>query len=102
MSDDSPRIFSRRDLLKGAAIATAAAAAPAGMLAGLDAAPVADAVQAPAAAAPVREALETLTAQEADLLDLIVARLIPSDANGPGAREARAVRYIDRALSGAL
>jgi gluconate 2-dehydrogenase gamma chain len=101
MSDDQPRIISRRDLLKGAAIATAAAAAPAGMLAGLDAAPAADAVQV-AAAAPVREALETLTAQEADLLDLIVARLIPSDASGPGAREARAVRYIDRALGGAL
>jgi gluconate 2-dehydrogenase gamma chain len=43
-----------------------------------------------------------LTAAEADLLDAIVARLIPSDANGPGAREAQAVRYIDRALAGAL
>jgi gluconate 2-dehydrogenase gamma chain len=102
MADDQPRIISRRDLLKGAAIATAAAAAPAGMLAGLNAAPVADALQAPAAAAPVRAALETLTAQEADLLDQIVARLIPSDALGPGAREAGAVRYIDRALGGAL
>jgi gluconate 2-dehydrogenase gamma chain len=103
MSDDRPRIITRRDLLKGAGIAAAAAAAPAGML--LDAgavAPAVEAVQNPAAAAPVREALETLTAQEADLLDLIVARLIPADANGPGAREARAVRYIDRALSGAL
>jgi gluconate 2-dehydrogenase gamma chain len=47
-------------------------------------------------------ALETLTAEEADLLDLIVARLIPGDALGPGAREAGAVRYIDRALGGAL
>jgi gluconate 2-dehydrogenase gamma chain len=28
--------------------------------------------------------------------------LIPADANGPGAREARAVHYIDRALGGAL
>jgi len=35
-------------------------------------------------------------------LDLITARLIPSDALGPGAREAQAVRYIDRALAGAL
>jgi gluconate 2-dehydrogenase gamma chain len=60
---------------------------------------------APAAAqgaAATRVALETLTAQEGDLLDLIVARLIPSDALGPGAREARAVQYIDRALGGAL
>ena len=49
-----------------------------------------------------REPLETLTSGEADLLDAIVARLIPTDANGPGATEAHAVRYIDRALGGAL
>lgn len=48
------------------------------------------------------EALETLTAAEADILEAIVARLIPSDKNGPGAAEARAARYIDRALTGAL
>jgi len=46
--------------------------------------------------------LEALTADEADLLTAIVARLIPSDANGPGAVEAGAVHYIDRALAGAL
>jgi gluconate 2-dehydrogenase gamma chain len=50
----------------------------------------------------VRAALESLTAQEADLLDLITSRLIPTDALGPGAREAGVVRYIDRALGGAL
>jgi len=49
-----------------------------------------------------REPLETLTAAEADLLDAVVARLIPTDANGPGAAEARAVHYIDRALGGPL
>jgi len=49
-----------------------------------------------------REPLENLTATEADLLDAVVARLIPTDANGPGATEARAVHYIDRALGGAL
>jgi gluconate 2-dehydrogenase gamma chain len=49
-----------------------------------------------------REPLENLTATEADLLDAIVARLIPTDANGPGATEARAVHHIDRALGGAL
>jgi gluconate 2-dehydrogenase gamma chain len=49
-----------------------------------------------------REPLEHLTATEADLLDAIVARLIPTDANGPGATEARAAHYIDRALGGAL
>ena len=49
-----------------------------------------------------REPLEHLTAAEGDILDAIVARLIPTDANGPGATEARAARYIDRALGGAL
>src|SRR5258705_11231338 len=48
------------------------------------------------------EPLETLTASEMDLLAAIVARLIPTDANGPGATEARAAHYIDRALGGAL
>jgi len=46
--------------------------------------------------------LETLTTGEAGTLDAVVARLIPSDALGPGAKEAGATRYIDRALGGAL
>lgn len=53
-------------------------------------------------AAPRREPIENLTAAEADLLEAICARIIPTDANGPGAREARAAHYIDRALGGAL
>jgi len=52
--------------------------------------------------APRLEALETLTAAEADTLEAIVARLIPTDEHGPGATEARAAHYIDRALTGAL
>jgi gluconate 2-dehydrogenase gamma chain len=44
----------------------------------------------------------SLTATELATLDAICARLIPSDENGPGAREARAAHYIDRALGGAL
>jgi len=51
---------------------------------------------------PERPALQTLTPAEADLLDAVVARLIPSDELGPGAKEAGAVHYIDRALGGAL
>jgi gluconate 2-dehydrogenase gamma chain len=98
MADEHPRIITRRDILKGAgAVAAAATTGAAGMLAVAN--PL-DAVQNPST--PAREPLETLTAQEADLLDLIVARLIPADALGPGAREAKAVRYIDRALGGAL
>ena len=48
------------------------------------------------------DALENLSTAEAAILDALVARLIPSDESGPGAREARAARYIDRALGGAL
>ncbi len=51
---------------------------------------------------PGREPLQTLTAAEADTLEAIVARLIPTDGTGPGATEARAAHYIDRALGGAL
>ena len=53
-------------------------------------------------AAAGRDALESLTSAESDTLEAVVARLIPTDANGPGAKEARAARYIDRALGGAL
>jgi gluconate 2-dehydrogenase gamma chain len=49
-----------------------------------------------------REALESLTAQQAATVDAICARLIPSGANGRGATEARVGRYIDRALNGGL
>jgi len=48
------------------------------------------------------ERLESLTQDQASILDAVVARLIPSDALGPGAKEAGATRYIDRALAGAL
>lgn len=48
------------------------------------------------------EALMALTAAEAETLRAIVARIIPADENGPGALEARADRFIDRALAGAL
>jgi gluconate 2-dehydrogenase gamma chain len=97
--DEKPRIITRREILIGAgavaATAVSGAVVPGAVVPGAEA-------QAPATAVTAREALETLTAQEADLLDLIAARLIPSDALGPGAREAKVVRYIDRALGGAL
>jgi gluconate 2-dehydrogenase gamma chain len=106
MADDQPRVISRRDILRGAGIVGAAAL---GGPVAADATPDADAAQAAAAraaaAAPAtaaREAFENLTATEADLLEVIVERLIPSDEHGPGAKEARAAHYIDRALGGAL
>jgi len=90
--------ISRRDLLKRAAAVGGAAVVPASMV------PGAVLEQAPAVVPPAvrREPLENLTAAEADILEAVVARLIPTDANGPGATEARAAHYIDRALGGAL
>ncbi len=55
-----------------------------------------------AQAAPRRERVENLTAAQSDVLEAICARIIPTDASGPGAREARAAHFIDRALGGAL
>ena len=49
-----------------------------------------------------RGALEAFTPAEADTLEAITARLIPSGTDGPGAAEAGAAIYIDRALAGAL
>jgi gluconate 2-dehydrogenase gamma chain len=45
---------------------------------------------------------QTLTAAELATLTAVCARIIPTDENGPGATEARAVQYIDRALGGWL
>jgi len=79
--------ISRRDLLKRAAFAAAAV-------------PV---LRRPADVFALQGgALENLTAEESTILDAVVARLIPSDDLGPGAKEAGAVHYIDRALGGAL
>ena len=92
------KLISRRELLKRAGVAGVAAVVPVTA----DKRPQ----QGPAFAAPqaaaAREPLEHLTAMESDVLEAIVARLIPGDARGPGAKEARAAHYIDRALGGAL
>jgi len=85
MDDSHNPLVSRRDVLKRVGVAGAAAAVP------ID-----------AIAQATREPFETLTAAEGATLEAIVARLIPTDANGPGAAEARAARYIDRALGGFL
>jgi gluconate 2-dehydrogenase gamma chain len=82
--------LSRRELLRRAGfIGAASACIPVGLLRAQ--------VRGPARGAP-----ETLTAAEADTLDAIVGRLIPTDDIGPGAAEARAAQYIDRALGGTL
>jgi gluconate 2-dehydrogenase gamma chain len=87
-------MISRRDLLKQIGVAGAAAVAPV--------APAAAASQRAATSPPAREALESLTAAESDILEAVTTRLIPTDADGPGAKEARAAHYIDRALAGPL
>jgi gluconate 2-dehydrogenase gamma chain len=108
-TDDVPRDVSRRSLFKQAGAAGAAAIAGTPLAPGAamaqdhqeHAAQMHAAPATPAATAQL-EALETLTAAEADTLEAIVARLIPSGENGPGAAEARAAHYIDRALTGPL
>ncbi len=75
--------ISRRDLLKTAAWLAAAS-------------------RMPTHATATEQGSETLTARERQLLDAVAARLVPNDALGPGAVEAGATRYIDRALAGAL
>jgi gluconate 2-dehydrogenase gamma chain len=93
--------LSRRELLKRAGLAGAAAAiVPA--VSDAHATAAGAVAQTPAAAAIPREPLEALTAAEADVLEAVCARLIPTDENGPGARDARAAHYIDRALAGFL
>ena len=83
------RGMSRGTLLRRAGLIGVAAAVPAG-------------AAATAAGRPARERLETLTAAEADVVEAMLERLIPSDASGPGATGARVLRYVDRALAGDL
>lgn len=78
--------WSRRAVLRGSAALGTITAIPPGVLA-----------QAARAAPYVN-----LTPAEAAALEAVVARLIPDDANGPGALEAGAARYIDGALGNAL
>jgi gluconate 2-dehydrogenase gamma chain len=101
MNSQDQKAPSRRDLFRQAGAASAAAMVSAPL------APTTAAVAQPAAhpmpvSPPQLEALETLTALEADALEAIAARLIPTDENGPGAAEAGAAHYIDRALAGPL
>ncbi len=91
-SSERPRSggFSRRELLKRAGTVGVLTTLPLSVL-------------VPARASqPPQEPFETLTAAESDTLEAVVARLIPTDDNGPGAAEARAAHYIDRALTGPL
>ncbi len=103
MPDKQPRVISRRALLQGAgALGTAAVAAVGSAGVSARAGTPAPEVEQSTSSTAAPESYEHLTADEAELLESIADHLIPSDENGPGALEARAVRYIDRALGSAL
>ena len=109
-SNDRRPAISRRDLLRTAGAAGAAALVP-GAVAGVReetpvTAPPAAAVEgqgagsSPSEMAPLSaRPLTNLTARETEILSAMVDRLIPSDEMGPGALDAGVIRYIDRALS---
>ena len=105
MNDDDVRWrpLSRRELLRRIGSASAAAAVPARFFLPMVPAEAlaAEAVQGGAAVVPP-PAPEILTSAELATLEAVSGRLIPTDASGPGAIEAQAARYIDRALGGAL
>lgn len=132
-----PRSMTRREMLRHAGMAGAAAGAAAVVPGALGAAapsrrtelpvvgPSGGAIDAaagvqgvpdvvpPGATAPGRAATgfaaqviprppHNFTVAEFELLDAMVARIIPTDELGPGAREAGAIYYIDREVGGAL
>ena len=88
---DQPIDPSRRNLLKSAGIVGAAAM-------GTGAASNVIAQDSPVRNSPsspiTREALEVLTAEEAETLEAICDCLIPSDENGPGAYEAVSYTHL--------
>ena len=112
MTDSNGRrpAISRRDLLRTAGAAGAAALVP-GAVAGVreetpaTPSPAAavegqGAGSSPSETAPLlARPLTNLTARETEILSAMVDRLIPSDEMGPGALDAGVIRYIDRALS---
>src|SRR5882757_1144749 len=95
-SSDDPKTadgISRREMLVRAGFVVGAAILPI--------APSELTGQTTAASTP-EGVLKTFTRLEYDTLDAICSRIIPTDETGPGAKEARAVRYIDWGLSGSI
>lgn len=86
---DPERVLSRREVLKRGALLGVVVALPAGT------ARVGDALVAPGV---VRSAV--LTPDQSALLEAVVDRLIPADANGPGGVESGVARFIERSLAG--
>ncbi len=96
--------ISRRELLRAAGAAGAAALIPSSLGAVREAnsysLPVLGETGVRSAAVPLLTGpLVNLTARETEILAAMADRLIPSDELGPGAVEAGALRFIDRLLS---
>src|SRR5688572_15883164 len=104
MANDSeqPGRLSRRTLLARVAFIGAGAAVARSDASARPHPPDSHAEAAVEQSATGQPPLETLTAAEMATLEAIAARLIPTDETGPGAAEAGAARYVDRALGGAL
>ncbi len=112
MTDSNGRrpAISRRDLLRTAGAAGAAALIPDAVGAVTEeksetATPTTAANEAAGSLAPSDTApllagpLTNLTASETEILSAMIDRLIPTDELGPGALDAGVIQYIDRALS---
>ena len=84
--------ISRRDLLRTAGVAGAAALIPDAVATVKE---ESSATPTPIPAGP----LTNLTASETEILSAMVDRLIPTDELGPGALDAGVLQYVDRALS---
>lgn len=90
----------RRRFLRAGATATAAWVPMAGPASNAVAQPSAPAAPT-AAPGPSAPALRWLLPHEAEALQVLVGRIIPADALGPGAREAGVVGFIDGQCAGA-
>jgi gluconate 2-dehydrogenase gamma chain len=108
MPDGPVPTVSRRELLRGMGLAGTAILVPSlpttKPATGAPPGAVGDEVAPPSrpGQTPPTARLEALTVEEAEILEAVMARLVPSDENGPGAVEAGALTYVDRALAGFL
>src|SRR5262245_38106782 len=93
----------RRRFLKGLTAVSTTAAVPVALVPGeAEARHARGARQKPgAAAAALQQAYVYLTPQEVEFVEAAVARLIPADELGPGAKEAGVAYFIDQQLGGA-
>jgi gluconate 2-dehydrogenase gamma chain len=95
-SGSAPGVSRRQLIKRGGTLAGGALIA--GGVAGAPAAPTAEAQSAEL----LSHALKTFSPAQAQTLEAVLERLLPTDATGPGAKEANVLRYIDWSLAGDL